>query len=92
MKNNIVLLHNLKDVRSFYSGRWNTITNLDVAFVSTSSDRYLYDSVLERFSKSQHRPSLITTPKIAVRMPIEPYKRWNFQKVNWKNTLTSPTS
>jgi len=83
-KNNLVLLNNPKDAPSFYSGRWNTGTNPDLAFVSTS-DRCFHDRrVLDRFPRSQHRPSLITTSKIVVPVPSEPYKRWNFHKANWR--------
>jgi len=39
---------------------------------------------LERFPRSQHRPSLITILKIVVTVPSEPYIRWNFRKANWK--------
>jgi len=39
------------------------------------NDRCFHDRrVLERFPRSQHRPSLITTPKIVVSVPSEPYK------------------
>jgi len=52
MKNNLVLLHNPKVAPSFYSGRWNTGTNPDLAFVSIS-DRCFHDRrVLERFVKN----------------------------------------
>jgi len=84
MKNNLALLHIFKYTASFYSGRWNTGTNPDLALASTS-DRCFHDRrVLERFSRSQHRLSLITNPKIMVFVPSEPYKRWNFGKANWK--------
>jgi len=81
-KNNIILLPNANDAPSFYFWRWNTSTDPDLAFVRTS-DRYFHDRrVLEWFSWSQHRPSLITSPKIVVPVPSESYKRWNFRKIN----------
>ena len=39
--NNFVPLHNPKDAVSFHSGRWNTSTNLHLAFVSIDSDSRL---------------------------------------------------
>ena len=59
--NNLALLHNPKNAASFHSGRCNTNTNPDLAFVSTDLDSHLPDRhVLEKFPRSQHRPSLIT--------------------------------
>ena len=36
--NNLALLHNPKDAASFHSGRWNTSTSPNLAFVSIDSD------------------------------------------------------
>ena len=59
--NNLALLHNPKDEPSFHSGRWNTGTNPDLAFTSVGPDSRLpHRRVLEKFPRSQHRPSLIT--------------------------------
>ena len=41
--NNLALLHNPKDAASSHSGRWNTSTNPDLAFVSIDSDSRLSD-------------------------------------------------
>ena len=41
--NNFALLHNPKDAASFHSGRWNTSTNPDLAFVSIDLDSRLPD-------------------------------------------------
>ena len=35
---NLILLYNLKNPASFYSGHWNTETNPELAFVSVGSD------------------------------------------------------
>ena len=73
--NNLVLLHNLKDAASFHSGRWNTSTNPDLAFVSIDSDSRLPDrQILEKFPRSQHRPPLITPPRFVRLLPSKPVK------------------
>ena len=40
-KSNIALLHNPKDAPSFFSGRWNTGTNPDLAFASKSDGTFV---------------------------------------------------
>ena len=59
--NNLAQLYKPKDVASFHSGRWNTSTNPDLAFVSIDSDSRLPDTrVLESFQdlNIDPRPSL----------------------------------
>ena len=76
----------------FHSGRWNTGTNPDLTFVSVDPDRRVPDRrILEKFPRSQHRPSLIVPPRLALPVPNKPVKRWNFRKVNWShyNALTN---
>ena len=52
--NNLVLLHNPKDAARFHSGRWNTKTNPDLAFVSIDSENRLPNrQILEKFPRSQ---------------------------------------
>ena len=81
--NNLALLHNPKDEPSFHSGRWNTGTNPDLAFTTVGPDSRLpYRRVLEKFPRSQHRPSLITPPRLSLPVPGRPVKRWNFRKAN----------
>ena len=71
--NNLAVLYNSKDSASFHSGRWNSGSNPDLAFASTDSDTRLPDrSVLEKFSDSLHRPSLITPPRFALPLPSMP--------------------
>ena len=41
----LALLYNAKDAASFYSGRWNTGTNLDLAFASVSPNSRLPDAI-----------------------------------------------
>ena len=77
--NCLVLLYNAKDAASFYSGHWNTGTNPDLAFASVGPNSRLPDRrVLEKFPRSQHRPSLITPPRFA--MASMTVKRRNFRK------------
>ena len=73
--NCLALLYNAKDAASFYSGRWNTGTNPDLAFASIGPNSCLLDRcVLEKFPRSQHRPSLITPPTFAMAVPSMPVK------------------
>ena len=54
-------LYNAKDTNSFYSGHWNTGTNLDLAFASVCSNSCLPDRhVLEKCPRSQHCPYYTT--------------------------------
>ena len=87
--NNLVLLHNPKDAASFHSCRWNTGTNPDLAFSSVGPDSRLpHRRVLEKFPRSQHRPSLITPPRLFLPIPGMPVKRWNFRKANWSHYIS----
>ena len=53
--NDLVPLHDPKDVAIFHSGRWNTGTNPDLTFVSGGSDSRLPDRrILGKFPRSQH--------------------------------------
>ena len=84
--NNFTLLHSPKDAASFHSGRWKTGTNPDLAFASVDLDSRLPDRrILEKFPRTQHRPSLITPPRLAQPRPSKPVKRWNFRKANWNH-------
>ena len=84
----LALLYNAKDAASFYSGRWNTGTNPDLAFASVGPNNHLPDRhVLDKFPRSQHRPSLITPPRFAMAVPSMPVKRWNFCKAKWSHYI-----
>ena len=90
--NNLALLHDPKDEPSFHSGRWNTGTNPDLAFTTVGPDSRLpYKRVLEKFPRSQHRPLLITPPRLSLPVPGRPVKRRNVRKANWShyNSLTN---
>ena len=86
--NCFALLYNAKDAPSFYSGRWNTGTNPDLAFASVGLNSRLLDRrVLEKIPRSQHRPSLIAPPRFAMAVPSMPAKRWNFRKAKWSHYI-----
>ena len=79
--NSLALPFHAKDAPSFYTGCWNIDTNPDLAFASVDPNSRLPDRrVLEKFSRSQHRPSLITPPRFAMAVPSMPAKRWNICK------------
>ena len=60
------------------------ILQLDFAFASVDLDSRLPDRrILGKFPRSQHRPSLISPPKLAHPKPSKPAKQWNFRKANW---------
>ena len=53
------------------------------------SDSRLPDrQILEKFPRSQHRPSLITPPRFARPVPSKPVKQWNFRKAKWSHYIT----
>ena len=86
--NCLALLYNAKDTASFYSGCWNTDTNLDLAFTSIGPNSRLLDRrVLKKFSRSEHRPLLITPPRFAMAVPSMPVKQWNFCKAKWSHYI-----
>ena len=75
------MLYNAKDAANFYICRRNTGTNPDLAFSTVGPNSRLPDTrVLEKFPRSQYRPSLITPPRFAMAMPSMPVKRGNFRK------------
>ena len=79
-----VLLYDPKEPSSFVSGRWNTETNPDLAFAKVIGQEPLpVRRILDRFPRSQHRPSLITTPSQVQSTEGRPVRRWNFRKANW---------
>ena len=84
--NCLALLYNAKDAASVYSGCWNTGTNLDLAFASIGPNSHLLDRhVLDKFPRSQHRPSPITPSRFAIAVPSMAVKRRNFDKAKWSH-------
>ena len=81
--NILSLLYNLKDQANFHCVCWNTGTNPDLTFCRTGSDRCLPQRrILEKFPRSQHRPSLITLLRFSLLRLGWRIRRWNFRKVN----------
>lgn len=79
-----ILLFDPKEPSSFISGRWNTETNPDLAFAKVTGHEPLpVRRILDRFPRSQHRPSLITTPLLVQLTEGKPVRRWNFRKASW---------
>ena len=86
--NCLALLYDAKVASSFYFGHWNTGINPDLAFASAGPNSRLPDRrVLEKFLRSQHRPSLITPTRFAMAVPSMPVKRWNFRKAKWSHYI-----
>ena len=72
----LVPFHDPKVVATLYSGRWNTGTSSDLTFVSVGPDSRVPDRcILEKSPRSQHRPLLIVSPRLALPVPSEPVKR-----------------
>ena len=81
-----MLLFDPKEPHSFISGHWDTETNPDLAFGKTIRQEPLpVRRVLDSFPRSQHRPSLITTPSLIQSTEGKPVRRWNFRKANWSD-------
>ena len=85
--NRLALLYNAKDAASFYSGRWNTGTNPDLAFANVDPNSRLLDRrVLDKFSghnidlRLLHHQDLLCSAKHAC-------KRWNFCKTKWSHYI-----
>ena len=73
-----------QECRQFLHRQLEHCTNSDLAFTSVGPNSRLLDRcVLKKFSKSYHRPSLITPPRFALSVPSMPVKPWNFCKSKW---------
>jgi len=82
---NLGLLYDPRKADIFSPHRWNVGTNPDLAFASFGQDSRLPDRrVLAKFPRSQHRPSLITPPRLKVTAHSDPVKRWKFRMADWK--------
>ena len=82
--NDLTLLYDPKEPASFHSQRWNSDTNPDLAFAHTVDTGIPTRRVLDKFPRSQHRPSLISSPCLTAPIACKPVKRWNFRKANWE--------
>lgn len=78
------LLFDPKEPHTFYSARWNTTTNPDLAFAKWHNNHSIpVRRILAMFPQSHHRPSLITIPSLVQPVQGRDVKRWNFRKANW---------
>ena len=81
---NLTLLYNSKEPDSFHSACWNSGTNPDLAFASSTEDQPSPTRrVLEKFPRSQHWPSLITPVPLVASTSSKPVRQWNFRKADW---------
>ena len=78
------LLYDPKEPASFHSQRWNSDTKPDLAFAHTVDTGIPMRRELDKFPRSQHRPSLISSPCLTAPIACKPVKRWNFLKANWE--------
>ena len=78
--NCLALLYNANDAASFYSGRWYTGTNPDLAFASVGLNSHLPDRcVLEKFRRITSTFAYYTT-KVCSGSAKHAVKLWNFRK------------
>ena len=78
------LLYDPKEPSTFYSARWNCNTNPDLAFSKHSPQEAMsVRRILDRFPRSHHRPSLITTSSLIHTIGGRPVLRWHFRKAKW---------
>ena len=80
-----VLMYDPKEPPSFFSARWNTYTNPDLAFaVGPSCGPKPERRIIDRFPRPHHRPSIIKVPSLVLPIAGKTVKRWNFWKANWE--------
>ena len=82
--NALTLLYDPKEPASFHSQRWHSDTNPDLSFAHTADTGIPTRRVLDKLPRSQHRPSLISSPCLAAPIACKPVKRWHFRKANWE--------
>ena len=77
------LLYDPKEPRTFYSARWNSATNPDLAFAKWHNNQpFPVRHILDMFPRSHHRSSRITIPSLV--QPVQ----GNFRKANWAGFTT----
>ena len=84
--NDLNLLDNPKQSKTFHLAIWNTFTNADLTFYSADANNltpHRTQKIRENFPRSQHRPAIITHPSFVEYTPSTPIPRWNFDKVHW---------
>lgn len=89
--NELQLIHDAKDRKTFHSKVHGTESNPDLCFVSADSEGFplsITRKVLPAFPRSQHRPIIL---EVGLSIPIVtsvPRPRWNFRKANWTQFST----
>lgn len=81
--NQLYLIHDAKQPKSFNSGRWKAGYNPDIAFVSHSISGLGKKLVLKPLPKTQHRPIGLTVNAAVTPATVPFQRRFNFGKVNW---------
>ncbi|VEN59836.1 unnamed protein product [Callosobruchus maculatus] len=82
----INLIFDAKERKTFRSAAWNTESNPDLCFASVDSQNRqipVSRKVLDDFPHSQHRPIIL---EVGTQIPIirsTPRPRWNFGKAQW---------
>ena len=85
--NDLNLLYNPKESKTFYSAIWNTFINPDPSFYSAEANnltQHLTYKIGENFPRSQYCPTIITHPILVEYTPSTPIPRWNFNKADWE--------
>ena len=81
--NQLSLVHDAKQGKSFYSKRWQQSYNPDLAFVSTSIAHQCEKAVMEAIPKTQHRPISISLKAVVTPRRVPFRRRYNLQKADW---------
>jgi len=86
---NLALLHNPKGAASFFSQRWREMERRHQPGPCLRECRPGQPTAWQMWSRkvpavTQHRPFLITPPRLKVPAYSDPMKRWKFRKADWK--------
>ena len=81
--NQLNLIHDAKQPKSFNSGRWKAGYNPDIVFVSQNITGLSKKLVLEPLPKTQHRPIGLTVNAAITPATVPFQRRFNFRKANW---------